>query len=193
MRNTLIALTLTLVFATTSAAEKLLPHPQIVMETSMGTIRIELDGKEAPMTVAHFVELAEAGFFDGLIFHRVIDGFMIQGGGYTPDFKAREDEATIANESGNKYSNVRGTIAMARTGDPHSANSQFFINLVDNSRLDPQKDVVRGRWGYTVFGYVVSGMEIVDAIAQVEKAPQEGFPDAPVVPIVIKKLTHVTN
>ena len=193
MKKALLALTLILATSIASAADKLLPHPQIEMETSLGTIRLELDTKQAPLTVAHFVELAEAGFFDGLIFHRVIDGFMVQGGGYTPDFKPREDETTIPNESGNKYSNVRGTIAMARTGDPHSANSQFFINLVDNSRLDPQKDPVRGRWGYTVFGYVVSGMEVVDAIAVAEKAPQKGFPDAPIVPIIINKVTHVTD
>ena len=93
---------------------------------------------------------------------------MIQGGGYTPDFKLREDEQNIPNESGNKLSNQRTTIAMARTGDPHSANSQFFINLVDNSRLDPQKDPVRGRWGYTVFGEVVRGMDVVDRVLEGE-------------------------
>ena len=193
MKRILIVLSLMLAAGTAGSADHLLPHPQIEMETSLGTIKLELSTAEAPLTVAHFVELVEAGFYDGLIFHRVIDGFMIQGGGYTPDFKLREDEQTIPNESGNKLSNARMTIAMARTGDPHSANSQFFINLVDNSRLDPQKDPVRGRWGYTVFGYVTEGMDVVDAIAKVEKAPQKGFPDAPVVPVIINKVTHVTG
>ena len=193
MYRVLIVLSLFLAASNAWAADDLLPHPQIEMETSLGTIKLELVTAEAPLTVAHFVELVEAGFYDGLIFHRVIEGFMIQGGGYTPDFKLREDEQSIPNESGNKLSNTRTTIAMARTGDPHSANSQFFINLVDNSRLDPQKDPVRGRWGYTVFGYVTEGMEVVDAIALAEKAPQKGFPDAPVVPIIINKVTHITG
>lgn len=173
------------------AADKLLPHPHIEVETTLGTFKLELVTKEAPKTVAHFVELVDAGFYDGLIFHRVIAGFMVQAGGYAPNFKKREDEETIVNESGNALSNTRGTIAMARTADPHSANSQFFINVVDNSRLDPQKDPVRGRWGYTVFGYVFEGMDVIDKIAAAETSPQRDFPNAPVVPIVIKKMTHI--
>ena len=174
------------------AAGKLLPHPHIEVETTLGTFKLELVTKEAPKTVEHFLELVDAGFYDGLIFHRVIPGFMVQAGGYTPNFKPREDEETIVNESGNALSNARGTIAMARTGDPHSADSQFFINVVDNSRLDPQKDPVRGRWGYTVFGYVFEGMDVVDKIAAAETSPQRDFPNAPVVPIVIKKISQIS-
>ena len=173
-------------------ADKLLPHPHIEVETTLGTFKLELVTKEAPKTVAHFVELVDAGFYDGLIFHRVIPGFMVQGGGYAPNFEKREDKVTIVNESGNALSNSRGTIAMARTADPHSANSQFFINVVDNSRLDPQKNPVRGRWGYTVFGYVFEGMDVVDKIAAAETSPQRDFPNAPVVPIVIKRMSQIS-
>lgn len=174
------------------AAGKILPHPHVEIVTTEGTIKLELVTKEAPKTVEHFLGLVDSGFFDGLIFHRVIDGFMVQTGGYTPDFKLREDDRTIVNESGNALSNTRGTIAMARTNDPHSANSQFFINVADNSRLDPQKDPVRGRWGYTVFGYVIEGMEVVDRIAKAETSPQGEHPNAPVIPIVIKKMSQIT-
>ena len=174
------------------AADRILPHPHIEIETTEGTIKLELVTKQAPKTVAHFIELVDSGFFDGLIFHRVIDGFMVQTGGYTPDFKLREDEQTVVNESGNALSNTRGTVAMARTNDPHSANSQFFINVADNSRLDPQKDPVRGRWGYTVFGYVIEGMDVVDRIAAVETSPQVEHQNAPVIPIVIKKMSQIT-
>lgn len=175
-----------------AAAGKILPHPHIEMVTTEGTIKLELVTKQAPKTVEHFLELVDKGFFDGLIFHRVIDGFMVQTGGYTPDFKLREDEQSIVNESGNALSNTRSTIAMARTGDPHSANSQFFINVADNSRLDPEKNPVRGRWGYTVFGYVIEGMEVVDKIAQAETTPQGEHENAPVIPILISKMSQIT-
>lgn len=174
-----------------TAAERILPHPHVEMVTTEGTIKLELVTREAPKTVAHFLELVDGGFFDGLIFHRVIDGFMVQAGGYTPDFKLREDEQSIVNESGNALSNTRGTIAMARTDDPHSANSQFFINVADNSRLDPQKDRIRGRWGYTVFGYVIEGMDVVDRIAKAETSPQGEHANAPIIPIVIKKMSQI--
>lgn len=176
----------------TNAADKLLPHPHVEVETSLGTFKLELVTKEAPRTVAHFLDLVDDGFYDGLIFHRVIAGFMVQSGGYTPDFTPREDEQTIVNESGNALSNTRGTIAMARTADPHSANSQFFINVVDNTRLDPQKDPIRGRWGYTVFGYVFEGLDVIDQIAAAETSPQRDFPDAPTVPIVIKSMRQIS-
>lgn len=173
------------------AADKILPHPHVEILTTVGTIRLELATKQAPKTVEHFLALTDAGFFDGLIFHRVIPGFMVQTGGYTPDYKLREDETTIVNESGNALSNTRGTVAMARTGDPHSANSQFFINIADNSRLDPQKDPVRGHWGYTVFGYVIEGMDVVDRIAAAETSPQGEHADAPNIPIVIKNMSQL--
>lgn len=192
MRNAFVLLTFLLSTSLAAAADRILPHPHIEVVTSEGTFKLELDYKEAPRTVEHFLELVDAGFYDGLIFHRVIAGFMVQTGGYTPGFELREDEQMIVNESGNSMSNTRGTIAMARTGDPHSANSQFFINLADNSRLDPQKDPVRGRWGYTVFGYVMEGMEVVDKIAVAETAPRGEHADAPVVPIVIKKISRIS-
>ncbi len=186
-----IVIALLLCFAIAAAADPIPAHPRIEIVTTEGTIRLELETKQAPKTVAHFLDLVDAGFYDGLIFHRVIAGFMIQGGGYTPGLEPREDEQTIVNESGNAMSNTRGTIAMARTEDPHSANSQFFINLVDNERLDPQKDPAQGRWGYTVFGYVIEGMDVVDQIAAVQTSPQGEHPDAPAVPIVIKSAKQV--
>jgi cyclophilin family peptidyl-prolyl cis-trans isomerase len=189
MKKTLITLLLTLASGLALAADKVPAHPHILIETTMGNIKLELDGKAAPITVGHFLGLVENGFYDGLIFHRVIPGFMAQAGGYTPGLDLREDDATIPNESGNGMSNMRGTIAMARTGDPHSANSQFFINVADNNRLDPGNN----RWGYTVFGYVIEGMEIVDQVVAVKTGPQGKLrSDVPVVPIVIKKMSEVT-
>jgi cyclophilin family peptidyl-prolyl cis-trans isomerase len=159
----------------------------------MGTIILELDGKQAPLTVGHFLQLVDDGFYDGVVFHRVIPGFMAQTGGHTPDLKLKEDARTIPNESGNGLSNVRGTIAMARTEDPHSANSQFFINVADNTRLDPAKKALGGSWGYTVFGNVIQGMDIVDQIVNVATGPQASFAkDVPVIPIVIKKMSRYT-
>ncbi len=175
------------------AADRVPAHPHIEMQTSLGTIKLELDGKQAPLTVAHFLGLVDSGFYDGTVFHRVIPGFMAQGGGYTPGLKLKETKETIPNESGNGLSNLRGTIAMARTNDPHSANSQFFINVVDNERLDPAKDAVRGRWGYTVFGYVIEGMEVVDEIVNSKTGPGGQFAkDVPVVPVIIKKVTRIS-
>lgn len=192
MKKNLIALFLTLTATFALAADKVPAHPHIQMETSLGTIKIELDGKQAPITVAHILELVDSEYYDGTIFHRVIPGFMAQGGGYTPGLKLREKGETIANESGNGLSNVRGTIAMARTGDPHSANSQFFINVADNSRLDPAKSAYGGRWGYTVFGVVIEGMEVVDEIVNSSTGPAGEFSrDVPVVPVIIKKVSRV--
>lgn len=189
--HTFIAM-LMLAVPVATAQDRIVNHPHVEVVTTVGTFKIELVTKQAPQTVRHFMGLVRSGFYDGLIFHRVIPGFMIQAGGYTPGFELREDDQTIVNESGNALSNRRGTVAMARTEDPHSANSQFFINVVDNDRLDPQKDPVRGRWGYTAFGYVFEGMDVVDAIAAAETAPQQNFPDAPVVPIVIEKMSEIT-
>lgn len=175
------------------AADKVPAHPHIEMQTSLGTIKLELDGKQAPLTVAHVLKLVDSGFYDGTVFHRLIPGFMAQGGGFTPGLKLKETTATIPNESGNGLSNLRGTIAMARTGDPHSADSQFFINVADNDRLDPAKDAMRGRWGYTVFGVVIEGMEVVDEIVNSRTGPGGQFAkDVPVVPVIIKKVSRVT-
>ena len=163
-------------------------HPYIMLETSEGNIVLELDGRRAPLTVSNFLQLVDGGYFDGTIFHRVIPGFMIQGGGYTPGLKLKEpDEGMIPNESGNGLRNLRGTIAMARKTDPHSAMAQFFINVADNSGLNPQAD----RWGYAVFGNVIQGLEVVDKIVSAERGPAGRFSaDVPVVPIVINKASR---
>jgi cyclophilin family peptidyl-prolyl cis-trans isomerase len=194
MKNTLIALILGLCASVATAADEVPAHPYIRIETTEGNIVLELDGKQAPLTVGHVLKLVDSGFYDGLIFHRVIPGFMAQGGGFTPGFKRKENDDTIPNESGNGLSNLRGTIAMARTGDPHSANSQFFINVSnENIRLNPNKNTVGGSWGYTVFGYVIEGMEVVDKIVSVQTGPQGPFnSDVPLVPIVIKKMSRYT-
>ena len=191
MKNTLIALVLGLSCSSVLAADEVPAHPYIEIVTTEGRIVLELDGKQAPITVGHILKLVDSGFYDGTIFHRVMPGFMAQAGGHTPDYKLKESADKIPNESGNGMSNVRGTIAMARTGDPHSANSQFFINVVDNSKLDPNKQA--GRWGYTVFGFVIEGMDVVDKIATSETGPAGPFrSDVPVVPIVIKKMSRYT-
>ncbi|MCK5324762.1 MAG: peptidylprolyl isomerase [Woeseiaceae bacterium] len=189
MKKILITLILILSSTITLAADKIPAHPHVLIETSMGNIKLELDGKLAPITVRHIVGLVDSGFYDGLIFHRVIPGFMAQTGGYTPGLELKEGDARIPNESGNGMSNMRGTIAMARTGDPHSANSQFFINVADNVRLNTGTN----RWGYTVFGYVIEGMDVVDKIVAVKTGPQGKLrSDVPVIPIVIKKMSQLT-
>ena len=193
MRTTLIGLVFGLLSTFALAADKVPPHPYVKLETSEGTIVLELDGKQAPITVGHFLKLVDNGFYDGLIFHRVIPGFMAQGGGYTPGLKLKEDDVTIPNESGNGLTHARGTIAMARTSDPHSANSQFFINVADNTRLDPNKSMMGGTWGYTVFGLVIEGMDVVDRIVNVNTGPQGEFAkDVPVIPIIINKASRYT-
>ncbi len=176
-------LAFTALVATPLAAETPLPNfPKVAFTTTLGEFTVELDTRRAPHTVRNFLALVEAGHYEGLIFHRVIQGFVVQGGGYTPDFELRPVGDEIVNESGNGLSNRRGTIAMARTNDPHSANSQFYINLVDNLSLDPQPS----RWGYTVFGSVVAGMETVDEIGFVATASGGPFErDVPQAPVVI--------
>ena len=189
MRTIMITLALTLASSLALAADKVPAHPHILIETTMGDIKLELEGKLAPITVGHVLKLVDSGFYDGLIFHRVIPGFMAQAGGFTPGLELKEDDASIPNESGNGMSNVRGTVAMARTNDPHSANTQFFINVADNVRLDPGNN----SWGYAVFGYVIEGMEVVDEIVSVRTGPQGKLrSDVPMVPIVIKKMSRVT-
>lgn len=192
MKRLLLLFAIALV-AGPAIAEKVPPHPHIKVETTEGEFLLELEGKLAPITVANFLNLVDEGYYDGTIFHRVIPGFMAQGGGYTPSLTLKEDDRTIPNESGNGMSNVRGTIAMARTADPHSANSQFFINVADNTRLDPAKRQFDGTWGYTVFGFVIEGMDVVDTIVNSRTGPQGPFQsDVPVVPVVIKKASRYT-
>ena len=159
----------------------------VIMETSMGTIELELDSEKASVTVANFVEYALDGHFDGTVFHRVIPGFMIQGGGLTSNGAEKSTRGPIVLESSNGLRNVRGTIAMARTSVPDSATSQFFINLVDNSFLDYSTS----NDGYAVFGRVVEGLDVVDAIAGVRTSSRGPYDDWPVQDVVIQEVTVV--
>ena len=164
--------------------------PQVKLETSKGDIIIQLNSAKAPKTVANFLEYVNSGFYNGTIFHRVMDGFMIQGGGFTEDMAQNETNAPIANEADNGLKNFRGTVAMARTPDPNSATAQFFINLVDNGALDFRSKSESG-WGYCVFGRVIKGMEVVDAIAKSETSNHGMHQNVPVTPIIIKKASVV--
>ena len=159
--------------------------PRVILETSRGDIVVELDAQRAPKSVANFLEYVRAGFYDGTIFHRVIPGFMVQGGGFATDMTRKDTRAPIENEAGNGLANARGTLAMARTSDPHSATAQFFINVVDNAFLDHQSLTPRG-WGYAVFGRVVDGMDVVDAIVESPTGRSGGMSDVPVEAIVIE-------
>ncbi len=160
--------------------------PRVRLATSMGDIVLELDPQHAPKTVANFLRYVREGFYDGTMFHRVIKGFMIQGGGFTPEYEQKATHEPIHNEADNGLKNVRGSIAMARTGDPHSATAQFFINVVDNDFLNYRAPTMRG-WGYTVFGHVVEGMDVVDRIRAVRTGPGGLFGrDVPQTPIVIE-------
>ena len=161
---------------------------KVAMETSMGTISLELDDEKAPATVANFVEYAKAGHYDGTIFHRVIDGFMIQGGGFTKDMNQKPTRDPIRNEAMNGLKNARGTIAMARTMVVDSATSQFFINLVDNDFLDFQTPTPQG-FGYAVFGKVTDGMAVVDKIAKVRTGFAGPHQNVPEEPVIIRKVT----
>ena len=184
MKKLLLTLILMTMAPVALPQQELPAHPYVKFETTEGDILMELDGRRAPVTVANFLGLVESGYFDNTVFHRVIENFMVQGGGFTPALELKEQEDLLFNESGNGLSNMRGTIAMARREHPHSANAQFFINVKDNKSLDPQRD----RWGYAVFGNVVEGMEIVDKISRVRTGPQGPFAqDVPIVPIVLKK------
>lgn len=158
----------------------------IRLTTNLGTIDIELDFEKAPVTAANFEEYVKAGHFDGLLFHRVIPGFMIQGGGYTSGLKERATRDPIKNEANNGLKNDKYTIAMARTNDPHSATSQFFINVADNDFLNFTSETPRG-WGYAVFGKVIAGTEVVDAIARVRTGSYGFHQDVPVEDVIIEK------
>ena len=156
----------------------------IILTTSVGKIVIELDEENAPKTCENFIQYVNDGHFDGTIFHRVIDNFMIQGGGFTPDMIQKPTRDPIENEAKNGLSNLTGTIAMARTMDPHSASAQFFINVADNKFLDhPGQD----GWGYCVFGKITEGMDVVDKIRGVSTTTKHGHQDVPVEEIVIEK------
>ena len=159
----------------------------IRFETSLGSFTVELFDKEAPISAKNFRDYVEAGFFDGTIFHRVIPGFVIQGGGFTPEMQQKKTRAPIQNEASNGLKNRRGTLSMARTNDPHSATSQFFVNLVDNAFLDPG----RGGAGYAVFGCVTDGMAVIDAIAASKTGRKSGHDDVPLEPIEVIRASSI--
>jgi len=159
----------------------------ILMKTTQGDIQFELDAEKAPNTVANFLKYVESGHYNGTVFHRVIKNFMIQGGGFTPDIVQKNAPHTVDNEANNGLKNTRGSIAMARTSDPHSASAQFFINVVDNAFLDFKAPTQQG-WGYCVFGQVVEGMDVVDAIREVATGRSGGHGDVPVEPIEITEV-----
>lgn len=171
-----------------AAADKGSGAPRVRLATSMGDIVIELDPEKAPKTAENFLGYAQGGFYDGTVFHRVIDGFMIQGGGFTEDMTQKPTGEEITNEADNGLKNKRGTVAMARRGDPDSASSQFFINTANNRPLDHTGKNPRG-WGYAVFGQVVEGMDVVDAIAKVKTGTKGGMQDVPIETVVIREAT----
>ena len=158
----------------------------VKLDTSMGEIEVELFAEAAPKTVKNFLEYVNSGHYDGTIFHRVIDGFMVQGGGMTPDMTQKPTQAPIENEAANGLKNEAYTLAMARTADPHSATAQFFINVKNNSFLDHTDKSPQG-WGYTVFGKVVKGIPVVNKIKAVPTGRKGMHDDVPVTPVVINK------
>jgi len=177
---------LTLGSAVVAAPAAVDPTPHVSLKTNMGEIVLELNQEKAPASVANFLQYVKSGYYKGTIFHRVIDGFMIQGGGFDKNMKQKATKAPIKNEAQNGLQNVTYSIAMARTGDPHSATSQFFINVSNNGALDyPGRD----GFGYTVFGKVVSGMDVVDKIKAVAVADKGPHQNVPVTPVVIESAT----
>jgi peptidyl-prolyl cis-trans isomerase A (cyclophilin A) len=172
-----------------TAQAKADPTPRVILVTSLGDITLELDAERAPKSVANFLAYVKSGHYEGTVFHRVIEGFMIQGGGFTPDMKQKSTKPPIPIESQNGLKNLRGTVAMARTSDPNSATSQFFINVVDNPRLDyPSFD----GHGYTVFGKVVAGLDVVDKIRAVPTTANGPHQNVPAQPVLIKSARLAT-
>ena len=167
-----------------------MPTAQVLMTTTVGPITLELETDNAPKTVDNFLSYVTDGFYDGTIFHRVIDNFMIQGGGFTADMEQKDTKAPVENEANNGLRNNRGTIAMARTQDPHSATAQFFINVQDNDFLNHTGENIQG-WGYAVFGKVTDGEDVLDKIRCVQTGGQGGHQDVPVEPIIIESVTLI--
>ena len=161
---------------------------QVELQTSKGNIKIELDDEKAPDSVRNFIDHVKRGHYDGTVFHRVIKGFMIQGGGFEPGMKQKPTGKPIRNEANNGLKNARYTLAMARTSDPHSATAQFFINAADNAFLDHKAESSQG-WGYAVFGRVVEGSEVVDAIEKVQTGSKGGHGDVPLYDVTIDRAT----
>jgi peptidyl-prolyl cis-trans isomerase B (cyclophilin B) len=187
MNRTLIAIMIVLVFAFAAIAGD---NPKIEMDTTKGKIVLELYADKAPKTVENFLAYLDDGFYDGTIFHRVIPGFMIQGGGFTADMKKKDARPPIENEADNGLRNERGTIAMARTSNPHSATAQFFINTVNNDFLNYRNKSSQG-WGYAVFGRVAEGMAVVEAISGAKTGTRGPFRNVPTDPIMITRVKRV--
>ena len=169
-----------------------MPAAHILMTTTLGPMTLELDADSAPATVENFLSYVSNSFYDGTIFHRVISNFMVQGGGFTADMEQKATQAPIENEANNGLKNARGTIAMARTQDPHSATAQFFINVQDNDFLDHTGENMQG-WGYAVFGKVTDGEDVLDKIRCVQTGSQAGHQDVPVEPIIIECVTVIAD
>jgi cyclophilin family peptidyl-prolyl cis-trans isomerase len=159
----------------------------IKVETTLGSFSVEFFAKEAPISVANFLKYVDDGFFDGTIFHRIVPGFVIQGGGFTEDMSQKKTQPAIKNEADNGLKNGRGTLSMARTNDINSATSQFFVNLKDNDFLDH----TRGNFGYAVFGKVSAGMDVIDKIAAVETGRKRGFDDVPLEPVIMTTVRRI--
>lgn len=164
--------------------------PKVKIETNVGAIVLELNAKQAPKTVANFLRYVDSGFYTNTVFHRVIPGFMVQGGGMTAELKEKATQSPIENEADNGLKNDRATIAMARTGDPHSASAQFFINVTNNPALDFRSKTMSG-WGYAVFGRVIDGMNTVEKIERTPTTSSGMFSDVPKTPIIIKKMSRI--
>jgi len=193
MKKHLVFLYLAITAASQLSAEEIQPaatlpdYPQIAVTTNAGSFVIELFTSRAPLTVSNFVQYINSGFYEGTVFHRIVGGFVAQAGGYDADYKLKQTGPMVSNEAGNGLSNRRGYVAMARTANPHSANSQFYINLADNLALDPMPT----RWGYTVFGRVIEGMDTIDEIGYRATGPgpiPSLTKDVPVEPIIIEKM-----
>jgi peptidyl-prolyl cis-trans isomerase A (cyclophilin A) len=164
--------------------------PQVQVVTSLGNFTIELDPERAPLTVAQFLKYVDQGFYSGTIFHRSVPNFVIQGGGYDPDYKLKGSPTKVVNESGNGLTNMRGTVGLARPPEPHAGDVQFYVNLNDNAALDPNQ----ARWGYAVFGKVVQGMDVVDRIGNVATGAKGPFKEnAPIKPVLIERIEHVPS
>ena len=169
-----------------------MPAAHILMTTTLGPMTLELDADNAPKTVENFLSYVSNGFYDGTIFHRVINDFMVQGGGFTADMEQKATQAPIDNEANNGLKNARGTIAMARTQDPHSATAQFFINVQDNDFLNHTGENMQG-WGYAVFGKITDGEDVLDKIRCVQTGSQAGHQDVPVEPIIIESVAVIAD
>lgn len=190
MQRHVVALVLVgLAWASVAGAEGS-KNPMVLLQTSLGDVTVELDQEKAPISTKNFLEYVESKHFDGTIFHRVIKGFMVQGGGFDQNMKQKPTKPPIKNEAGNGLNNLKGTIAMARTNVVDSATAQFFINAVDNSFLDHKNETPTG-FGYAVFGKVVKGIDVVEKIEKVATTSRAGMSDVPVEPVLIKSVTLV--